>query len=72
MDAYKLVDNPNIHPYDESNETLWDGLDIIDYVIMPHWDSNHPESKAIDSAIKYCEDNTLEYKKLRDGEVIII
>jgi len=39
---------------------------------MPHWDSNHPESVDIDKEIAYCKENNIQYKAIRDGEVIII
>ncbi len=59
-------------PYDEYKEILWDGLGLVDFRFMPHWDSNHPESADIDKAIAYCKENNIQFKAIRDGEVIII
>ncbi len=38
-----LVDDPNQKPYGEQYQTIWDGLNITDYVIVPHYKSDHPE-----------------------------
>ena len=66
------VDNPNIMPYKEAKETIWEGLNIIDFLILPHYQSDHPESKDIDKDIAYCKENNIKFKPLRDGEVIVI
>jgi len=36
------------------------------YHISPHYDSDHEESKATDKEIKYCIDNKILFKALRD------
>jgi dipeptidase E len=68
----QLVDNPTFHPYKEISETIWDGLGYLDYLILPHYKSNHPESPTIDRLFEYCQLNKIPFKTLRDGEVIII
>lgn len=65
------VDTPNDFPYQEIKETIWEGLNLFDYGILPHFDSDHPESELIDKAIKRCVDNKWPFKTLKDGEVII-
>lgn len=67
----QIVDNPTDFPYEEITETIWEGLEIIDFAFLPHYDSNHPESADIDKEIKYCIDNKILFLALRDGEVII-
>ena len=67
----ELVD-PLDTPYKEQKEILWEGLGLVDFRFMPHWDSNHPESADIDKEIAYCKENNITYKAIRDGEVIII
>jgi dipeptidase E len=71
LNAYEIVDNSSDTPYQELKETIWEGIGLIDYAFLPHYDSDHPESKDIDKAIKYCIDNKILFKALRDGEVII-
>jgi len=67
-----IVDDPNAKPYGEQYETIWEGLDRIEYTIAPHYDSDHPESEDVNKEIQYCTENNIPYKPLRDGEVIII
>jgi hypothetical protein len=53
-------------------QTIWEGLNILDYVIAPHYKSDHRESEDMDKAVEYMIDNKILFKALRDGEVIII
>lgn len=66
-----LVDDPDQKPYGEQYQTIWEGLGILDYVITPHYKSEHKESEAIDKVVEYMVDNKILFKALRDGEVII-
>lgn len=70
LEYLQTVDHPNEFPYEGSKETIWDGLGIIDFALLPHYDSDHPESADIDKEIKYCIDNKIIFLALRDGEVI--
>jgi len=71
LKGMELVD-PLDTPYDEQKEIIWDGLGLVDFRFMPHWDSNHPESADIDKEIAYCKENNIPYMAIRDGEVIIL
>lgn len=44
LKGLELVDKITIFPYHQQKEIIWEGLNIIDYVIVPHYQSNHPES----------------------------
>lgn len=70
--ALQTVDDPTDKPYKQLQATIWEGLGYLDYIILPHYKSNHPESKAIDKEVKYCKKNNIQFKTLKDGEVIII
>ena len=67
-----LADDPTQKPYGEHHQTIWEGLNVLDYVIVPHYKSNHPESEDIDKVVEYLIDNKILFKVLRDGEAIII
>lgn len=69
--ALQQVDDPNQKPYGE-HEVIWEGLGLLDYIILPHYKSDHPESADIDKEVAFCEQNNIPYKTLRDGEVLII
>jgi dipeptidase E len=72
LKGMELVDDPNVKPYDNQKETIWDGVGILDYTIVPHYKSDHPESAKVDETVEYMKKNNIPYKPLRDGEVIII
>jgi dipeptidase E len=71
LKAYEIVDKVDT-PYSELKEVIWEGLGFVDFAFMPHWDSDHPESKDVERAIEYCRRNNIPFKAIRDGEVIII
>lgn len=72
LKGYELMDDPNIMPYGAENDTIWEGLGLIDYLIVPHYRSDHPESLAAEKAAEYFSSKKIKFKPLRDGEVIII
>lgn len=66
------VDNPNDFPYPELKETIWEGLNLVSYGILPHYNSKHHESAAIGMEVHNCIRNKWLFKALSDGEVIIV
>lgn len=72
LKGIELCDNPDINVPSYQKEIIWDGLGLIDYAIAPHYKSDHPETKYIDNVITYFNNNNIHYKKLRDGDVLII
>ncbi len=72
LEPYKIADDPNDRPYPGLQETIWEGLDLIDFVFLPHFDSDHPESQDIQKEVLYCTERNLPFKTLRDGDVLII
>lgn len=69
--VYEKVD-PILTPYPEQKEALFEGLGLLDWALMPHWRSNHPESIDIEKAVLLCQQKDIPYKALKDGEVILI
>jgi dipeptidase E len=66
-----LVDDPDVYPYPGQVETIWEGLGILDYSVVPHYDSDHAESDEVNEVVKYLKENKIPFKVIRDGEVII-
>lgn len=66
----QIVDRPNTFPYPEISEVIWQGLHFLDYMVLPHYKSDHPESADIDKEVQYCNDNGIPYRTLRDGEAL--
>lgn len=69
LEGLDLVDEP-INPYTEE-KALYDGLNILDCTLVPHYKSNHPESEAIDKVVEYLESQNIKYEALHDGDVLI-
>jgi dipeptidase E len=70
--GYELVDDATDFPYDGQMEMIWDGLGLIDFAFLPHFDSEHPESAGVGDVKDYCIKNGIPYKTLRDGEALVI
>lgn len=68
----ELVDSTTNTPYGDKVGVVWEGLGLLPYVIVPHFNSDHPESKAINDVVAYAEKHGIEYKTIKDGEVIVI
>lgn len=70
LNGLDLVDEP-INPYN-SGGALYEGLNILDFVPVPHYKSEHPESHLVDKVIEIFKEKRIKYKPLKDGDVIII
>lgn len=70
FDGLDIVDKP-VNPYNDE-PVLYDGLGILDNVLVPHYKSEHPESELVDKVVEFLDENKVKYKTLRDGDVEII
>lgn len=70
LNGLDLVDEP-INPYN-NEESIYEGVNILDFVPVPHYKSDHPESELVDKVVELFKENKIKYKALKDGEVIII
>jgi len=71
LKGLEIVDEPNIVSKGYSTDVIWDGLDLIDFIFVPHYKSDHPESVKVDETIRYYKKKGMIYKTVRDGEVIV-
>ena len=67
-----LLDDPNTKPYKDQPKVIWDGLEILNYSVIPHYQSDHAEAESAQKAVEYMIENKMLFKVLKDGEVIII
>jgi len=70
MHGLDICDDPDINPYDI--DTIWEGLGYFDYIFLPHYKSDHPESHLVDKVVDLFEEKKVKYKALKDGDVIIL
>ena len=68
--GYDITDSPEGNPY--GHETLWDGVGLIDWMFVPHFESDHEESADATKEVAQYEAQGLPYKTLRDGEAFIL
>jgi dipeptidase E len=66
-----LMDDPTVVVGGYMTEPTWDGLGLVDYAIVPHFESEHPEAEAAQRAHAYMTANGIAHRTLRDGEVIV-
>lgn len=52
-------------------ETIWDGLDLVSFMIVPHYKSDWFGTEA-DRSVAHLKKERLPYKVLMDGQVILI
>ena len=72
LKGINLMDDIESKPYGKKVKTIWEGIGLIKYVIVPHYKSDHKESELANLAVAYLEKEKIPFKTLRDGEVIII
>jgi dipeptidase E len=71
--AFELVDDPGAVGAAYGSEPRWDGLDVLDYVIVPHVDSpEHPETERCNALAEHFRAEGVPHRTLRDGEVLVI
>lgn len=68
----ELMDDPALLAEGYDPAPIWEGLDLIDFTIVPHFRSNHPEAPAAERAAAWLESRGLPFRPLRDGEVVIV
>lgn len=51
---------------------IYDGLGLVDFVIVPHFDSDHPEAEAAGVSAAWLKDQGLAHRTLRDGEALLL
>ena len=68
----ELMDNPDVVPTGYNSEIIWEGVGLLDYLIIPHYNSpEHPETEAAKKTVEHFENNHLPFKAISDGQVLI-
>jgi len=65
-----LEDSQRYAPEPYKEEVIWDGLDLVNYVPVPHYKS--PGYIGIDEYIVNLEKDKIPYKKMTDDQAILI
>jgi dipeptidase E len=54
-----------------SKETIWEGLDLVPFTVVPHYKSGWFDEEA-DTCIEYLRKYKMPYQSLEDGQVVIV
>ncbi len=68
----EIVDDPSKIPYSDGSSILYDWLWILDFLIVPHYKSDHEESWLVSEVVDYYIMHKMPFKVLSDWEVLII
>ncbi len=71
LKGMEIVDDPKVLSSGYDPGIIWDGLGILDYMFVPHFESDHPESAGVGKEVFYYKKNNIPFKTFHDGEVII-
>jgi dipeptidase E len=69
LTGVQFGDDPNIVPEGYEKELIWEGLNLINYHIVPHYKT---EWEGAEEMIAELKSNNLDYKTLTDNQAIII
>jgi dipeptidase E len=50
---------------------IWEGLGLVPFGIIPHWESEHPEAEAAARAVAQAKRSGTSFRALRDGDVLV-
>jgi dipeptidase E len=58
LHGIELIDDPNVVPKGYDSEVIWEGMGLVDFAIVPHYRSDHPESAAVEEVVAYYTKST--------------
>lgn len=71
LHGIEVVDPCDEIPPHYPKKVYWAALDVLPFVVVPHYRSQHPESDDVEKLVQYYVDNHCPFITLHDGEVII-
>lgn len=67
----EFMDDPSQVAPGYDPEPIFDGLDLIPFHLVPHYDCGHAEGPAAERVTMYLLDQAMPYRTMRDGDVIV-
>lgn len=68
----ELIDDPTDVPDGYPKDVPWDGLDILPFAIVVHYDSDHSESEGASKEVEFYRANGIAFKTLKDGQALVL
>jgi dipeptidase E len=67
----EIGDHPDVTPEGYNDEVIWEGLDFVNFYIVPHYKSDWFGVEA-EAMVDYFKQHRLPYRALQDGQAILI
>ncbi|HJW39781.1 MAG TPA: Type 1 glutamine amidotransferase-like domain-containing protein [Rhizomicrobium sp.] len=71
LKGIELMDDPSQLAAGYDAGIIWEGLDLLPFHLVPHYDSAHPETEAAEKVTFFMLDQAMAYRTMRDGDVLI-
>ena len=71
LHGIELMDDPGQVAEGYDPAVVWEGLSLIGFHLVPHYDSGSADSPAADAVTMYLLDQALPYRTMRDGDVLV-
>ena len=71
LKGIEYMDDPNEIAPGYDSAPVFEGLDLIPFHLVPHYDCGHAEGPAAEKVTMYLLDQAMPYRTMRDGDVII-
>lgn len=68
----ELMDDPAVVAEGYEAAPVWDGLNLVDFSLVPHFGSDPPEAEAAARAAEWLAGQGMPHRTLRDGEVVVV
>ena len=72
LNGIETIDAPDLAVAGYENRVIWEGLGILDFIIVPHYRSAHKESPLAEKLVSQYQNNGVPHLALSDGEVLVI
>ncbi|MEI9992820.1 MAG: Type 1 glutamine amidotransferase-like domain-containing protein [Rhizomicrobium sp.] len=66
-----LMDDPNQLAEGYDAAVIWEGLNLIPFHLVPHYDSPHAAAEAAEKVTAFMLDQAMAYRTMRDGDVLV-
>jgi dipeptidase E len=67
-----LMDDPMAVVEGYVTEPIWEGLALVDFSIVPHFQSDHAEAEGAARVVAWLTDQGLPFRAMKDGEAIVV
>ena len=54
-----------------TSDIIWEGLGLVPFTVLPHFQSEHPEASSAAAAAAWAEEREIPHRTLRDGDVLL-